>query len=129
MAFTTTTLNGAIASDSRTILVTSGTGFAAGSFLIIDQEVLKVGQSYLSGTTVPVLRGQNGTKASAHVTGANVTVGTASDFAQPGAQANVTYQVAGRVRTVTSYSRPARLRCRWPGRMRWRFSTARLCWR
>jgi len=81
MALTTTTLSSAVVVTSNSIVVASATGFAAGSWARIDGEAFKVAQNYVSGTTIPVLRGQDGTMTSAHASGANVTVGLASDFA------------------------------------------------
>jgi len=83
--------------------VASATGFAAGSLILVDQEMFEVAQHYVSGTTIPVLRGQDGTVTAAHKASANCTVGVASDFANPVAQAFTTYPTQ-RGRTVTSYS-------------------------
>lgn len=104
MAFTTTTLASAMAAGDTAMVVTSATGFAAGNKVLIDQEMFQVVNSYVSGTTIPVIRGQEGTAATAHAASANVTTGLGSDFANPGAQTPVTYAIAGKVRTVTSYS-------------------------
>jgi len=103
MALTSTTLSSAVAVSDTTIVVASATGFAAGSFVIIDQELLKVVQTYVSGTTIGVLRGQNGTVTGAHVASAVVTVGLASDFATPAAEVDITYPTV-RARTMTSYT-------------------------
>jgi len=103
MAKTTTTLSSAVAVSDTTIVVASGSGFAAGSFVLIDQELLKVVQTYVSGTTIGVLRGQNGKTTAAHVSGANVTVGLASDFDNPAPEVDITYPNA-RARTLTSYT-------------------------
>ena len=85
MALATTTLSSAVAIDDNSIVVASATSVSAGRLIRIDDEWMKVGQSYASGTTVPVLRGQNGSITAAHVVTANVTHGTASDFsASPG---------------------------------------------
>jgi hypothetical protein len=58
----------------------------AGSIVLVDGEFMQVLQSYASGTTVGVLRGQNGTATATHVASANVTHGDATDFtvAAPG---------------------------------------------
>lgn len=90
MALTTTTLSGAITVNDTSIVVASATGFAAGNIIKIDGEYLKVIATYTSGTTIGVLRGQNGTTTAAHVTGVNVITGLASDFAQPTAQSYTT---------------------------------------
>jgi len=102
MARTTTTLNGAVGIADNFITVTSAAGFSPSMYLLVDQEIMQVANSYVSGTAIPVLRGKDGTATAAHVTTANVTVGLASDFASPGPQAIVTYPVAGKARTVIS---------------------------
>lgn len=83
MAFTTTTLSAAVAVNDNSIKVASATGFVAGMLLRVDGEMMKVQQSYASGTTIPVIRGIDGSAVLAHPTSANVTVGNASDFALP----------------------------------------------
>lgn len=80
MALATTTLSSAVAIDDNSIVVASATSVSAGRLIRIDDEILKVGQAYSSGTTVPVLRGQDGSAVVAHNSGANVTHGLASDF-------------------------------------------------
>lgn len=93
MAFVTTTLSAAVAVSDNTITVASATSVAAGRLVLVDQEMMQVTQAYSSGTTVPVLRGRDGTAAVVHNATANVTHGLASDFASP-ARANqgaVTY--------------------------------------
>jgi hypothetical protein len=60
----------------------------------VDQEFMQVASSYSSGTTVPVVRGQQGSVQAAHVTTANVTHGLASDFDAPPVQAVITSPVA-----------------------------------
>lgn len=104
MALTTTTLSSACAATDLSIVVASATGFAAGSTVLMDQEICKVAQSYSTGTTIPLRRGLNGTVVQAHPKTANVTVGLATDFANPAAQTSVTYPIAGKARTLTSYS-------------------------
>ena len=104
MAFTTTTLSSAVAVIDTSIVVASATGFAAGSFIRIDDETFLVAQSYVSGTTIPVLRGQDGTTGTTHPTAANVTVGLGSDFASAGAGGPTVTQQAQKGRYVVSYS-------------------------
>lgn len=91
MALATTTLSSAVAVTDNSIVVASATSVAAGRLIIIDQEVMKVAQNYTSGTTVPVLRGQDGTVCGAHKVTANVTHGLASDFSNASAQTATTY--------------------------------------
>lgn len=91
MALATTTLSSAVAVNDVSIVVASATSMAAGRLILVDQEVMQVIQSYVSGTTVGVLRGRDGSVTAAHKSGANVTHGLASDFANPSGQTNVTY--------------------------------------
>lgn len=115
MALTTTTLASAMLSTDTSMVVTSATGFAAGSKILIDQEMFQIVNSYISGTTIPVIRGQEGTAVQAHASGANVTVGLGSDFATPGPQTDATYRIAGKARTVTSYSATGAIALPTPG--------------
>jgi hypothetical protein len=115
MALTTTTLASAVAVTDTQVVVTSATAVAAGSILLIDQEVFAVAQNYTSGTTVPVLRGRQGTKTQAHVITANVIIGTGADFAQPATQEVVSFPIAGRARTLTSYTASGAIALPTPG--------------
>lgn len=103
MAFATTTLSAACAITDTVVFLTSATSVAAGRYLLIDQEMMQVAASYPgTGTTVPVLRGRDGTATTAHKVTANVTHGNAGDFATPGAQGEVTYSIADRSIVLTS---------------------------
>lgn len=116
MALTTTTLSSAVAATARDITVASATGFAAGSYIQIDQEFVRVAKSYSSGTLIPLDgRGLNGTVAAAHVASANVTVGTGTDFANPAAAVVPSYPLAGRRRSLTSYSAAGAITLPTPG--------------
>ena len=108
MALATTTLSSACAQGDVSIVVASATSVAAGRLILIDQEEMQVAQSYVSGTTVPVLRGRDGSAQVAHKATANVTHGLASDFASPAAQTCVTYPTV-RNTTVISLSATATL--------------------
>jgi hypothetical protein len=108
MALATTTLSAAATQTDMSITVASATSLAAGRLIVIDQEEMQVAQSYVSGTTVPVLRGRDGTAAVAHKATANVTHGLASDFASPAAQCMTTYPTE-RATVVTSISATATL--------------------
>lgn len=66
-----TTLNGAITATTQNIVVTSATGFAANAVIYVDGEFMTVRTSYVSGTTIPVIRTAN---PSAHLTSAQVYV-------------------------------------------------------
>lgn len=101
MALTTTTLAAAVAVNDTSLTVTSATGFSAGYIIQLDQEMLQVAKSYVSGTSIPVLRGQGGTATAAHVNKANITVGLASDFSNPTPQAIVAKSVLRPVTEVT----------------------------
>lgn len=105
MALTTTTLNGAVVVDQNNITVTSATGFAAGYLVRVDDETMEVQDGYVAGATlVPVLRGREGSATQAHVTGANVTVGTGSDFAGGAPQTTTAWPVAAKARPIVSYT-------------------------
>lgn len=103
MALTTTTLSSAVAVNDNSIAVASATGFAAGNPILIDQEVLKVAQSYVSGTTIPVLRGQDGSVTAAHKSSANAVMFLASDESGPSPQ-TVTQWPNVRARRLVSIS-------------------------
>lgn len=76
MAFTATTLSAAVGVNDTTILVASLTGFAAGYYVRIDGELMKVVSVPSAATIpVPVLRGQDGTAQRAHASSAAVIVG------------------------------------------------------
>lgn len=92
MALASTTLSSAVVVTDNTIVVASATSVAAGRIVLIDNEYMQVAQTYTSGTTVPVLRGRDGSVTAAHASSANVTHGLASDFALPptGVSASVT---------------------------------------
>lgn len=107
MALTRTTLSAAVADANDTsISVTSATGFSAGSLVKVDAEFMVVQQSYVSGTLVPVRRGQLGSKSVAHVVTAPVTVGATSgvspDWAGVGFAEVVQFPTAGRARYIQS---------------------------
>lgn len=77
---TTTTLSAAIASTSiNQFRVASTTGFTAGSsYIMVDKELMSVNS--VSGTTITVTRGYEGTLASTHASGATVYAGNATLF-------------------------------------------------
>lgn len=106
MALTTTTLAAAVGINDASVTVTSATGFAAGYMLRVDQEVMKVAQNYSTGTTIPVLRGVNGSASAAHASGANITSLLASDetYLQSPQTTGPQWPAAGWARTVASYS-------------------------
>ena len=66
-----TTLNGGITATDTTITLTSVAGLPATGFLLIDSETVQYG--YISGNVLTnCFRGQNGTTAASHLTGAAV---------------------------------------------------------
>jgi len=103
MALTATTLSSAVAQGDINIVVASATGFAAGNLVLVDQEVMRVRQDYVSGTTIPVLRGQDGSAQVAHKASAPAVTFLASDQAGPSAQTAVQFP-AVRARRVLNYA-------------------------
>jgi hypothetical protein len=76
---TTTTLGSAVSSATAdTVVVASASTVAAGGVLYVDRELM--GVVSVSGTTVRVTRGQQGTKAGPHGSGAIVIVGPAASL-------------------------------------------------
>lgn len=79
-----TTLSAAVTPTATTITLASVTctncTFQAGTRIFVDLELMQVGGSYVSGTTVPVQRGVNGTQVAAHVSGATVYLGSPERF-------------------------------------------------
>lgn len=105
MALARTTLSAAVAQGDSVITVASATSIVAGRLILIDNEWMQVQQSYASGTSVPVLRGRNGSVQTSHPTSAGVVHGDAADFANPAAQAYGSVNgPLGRVRDLRSYS-------------------------
>ena len=94
MALVTTTLAAAATATATNITVALATSFAPLRIVRVDDELMQVTQSYVSGVLVPVLRGISGTAASAHPTGATCIHGLASDNLAPSAQAVVTMPYA-----------------------------------
>jgi len=104
MALTTTTLSSAVAQTDVSIVVASATGFAAGNLILIDLEVMQVAKNYVSGTTIPVQRGLDGTAQVAHKASANVNTFLASDQPGPSPQEVTQFAIAGKARRLLSYS-------------------------
>ena len=104
MALVTTTLSSACGVNDKSIVVASATSVAAGRVVLIDGEKMQVTKDYSSGTTIPVLRGRDGTAQVAHPASANATHGDAIDFQQPLAGGNATQYAAPLVLDVKSYS-------------------------
>lgn len=110
MALATTTLSSAVAVNDNSIVVASATSMAAGRLIRIDDEWMQVVSSYVSGTTVPVLRGQQGSVVAAHNASANVDHGLGSDFSvAPAGVANSAIVPSQRARRIISLSAAATL--------------------
>ncbi len=101
MALATTTLSAAVSLTDTSIILASAASIASGRILRIDDEIMQVAQGYVSGTTVNVLRGRDGSATQTHVLTANVTHGLASDFSVPAATVEATY-VPQRPRKIVS---------------------------
>jgi hypothetical protein len=104
MTITATTLSAACGASDPTISVTSATYALAGNFTtgsnitwaLIDEELMLVVAA--NGTIISVLRGQNGTQAAAHASGANIQFGLPTDFPFQNeylARSTTTYQTEG----------------------------------
>lgn len=120
MALTNATLASACAASDSVLVLSASTGVSAGYKIECDGEVFQVVSSYTTagnGVNVPVLRGQNGTYASAHPSGAKVRIGPASDTAwgSQAAQTVTQYPYSGRARLVTSVSATGALPLPQPG--------------
>lgn len=83
MALATTTTGSAVTVNDNSIVVASATSFLPGRLVLVDCEWMQVAKNYVSGTTIPVTRGLDGSVTAAHVSGCRVTHGLASDFATP----------------------------------------------
>ena len=70
----------ASATPNSTTACPTGTNFTAGGALYIDRELMFVARSYVSGTTIPVVRAQGGTFAAPHTSGAIVFSGQPNMF-------------------------------------------------
>lgn len=102
MALVRTTLASAVATTDKSIVVASATGFTSGFRIEIDDEVMEVTKSYVSGVTIPVLRGLDGSVVAAHVTTAGVVCGITSDYPANSAQTDVLKPLRGKSKRVVS---------------------------
>jgi hypothetical protein len=91
MAIAKTTTSAAVLLSDTSISVTSATSFVAGGYVQIDSETMQVTKSYVSGTTIPVRRGVDGTASAAHVSGATATFALPTDLVGPMPQTAVQY--------------------------------------
>lgn len=105
MAITTTTLSGAATNTDTNVGLTSVTNVPTPNnqtgtvtWLLVDQEFMLVSAAAL-GTSVPVVRGYNGTASQPHTNGSLVLIGLPSDFSPNiyyGLQAMFAKQILGR---------------------------------
>lgn len=105
MAITTTTLSGAATNTDTNVGLTSVTNVPTPNnqtgtvtWLLVDQEFMLVSAAPL-GTSVPVVRGYNGTASQPHTNGSLVLIGLPSDFSPNiyyGLQAMFAKQTLGR---------------------------------
>lgn len=77
-----TTLGAAVTATAQSITVASAATIAAGQLIFVDRELMQVQTSYVSGTSIPVTRGVNGTRAYTHASGSQVWTGPANYFSQ-----------------------------------------------
>jgi hypothetical protein len=94
MALAKTTLASPLGVNDVSMVVASTVNLSAGRLAEIDQETVQVAQGYTGqSTTVPILRGREGSATAAHKAGANVSHGVAGDFSAPAPQAVVSNAV------------------------------------
>lgn len=118
MALVRTTLSSACAATDSSIKVASATSISPGVQIRIDDETMYVTKAYvLASTTVPVVRGRNGTQSAAHPTTAGVVHGLPSDseWSVQSADVPVQYPLAGRARRTASYSAAGAITLPLPG--------------
>ena len=113
MALAETTLSSAVTAGATSIVVASATSISAGRIIQIGGEMMKVTKAYSSGTTVPVLRGQQGSAQAAHVASERVVHGDAADFGVPAGTFSP-YAPQGRTRRVVSYTGTTAATCDLP---------------
>lgn len=116
MALVRTTLSAACAASDTSIVVASATGFAPNYLVRIGDEMMHVTSAYVSGTTIPVVRGQEGTAVVAHAVTTGVVCGIASDwYTLAGAQTAIQYPLAGKTRRITTYGAAGAITLPTPG--------------
>jgi hypothetical protein len=116
MALVRTTNSAAIGAGDTSIVVASATGFAAGYLVRVGDEMMRVGGGYASGTSIPVLRGQDGTTVCAHAVTTGVVCGVASDWPTSiGATTVNPYPLAGKARRITTYGAAGAITLPTPG--------------
>ena len=104
MPLAKTTLASPLGVNDVSMVVASAANLTPGRLAEIDQETVQVISTYNGvSTTVPILRGREGSATAVHRAGTNVTHGLAADFALPAPQTTLTYDVP-RPRIVISVS-------------------------
>jgi hypothetical protein len=93
MSLTSTTLASACANTATSITVASATGFAAGNFVLVENELMQQ-TAAAAGVVVPVRRGLDGTVQANHASAAFACTGLATDFPGPAPGQSVTYGAA-----------------------------------
>lgn len=109
MAVNNTTLASAMTASDTVAVVAASTGLAAKMIMEIDGEYLQIASNYSTsnqGVNVPVLRGQNGSVAYAHPSGAKVRAAAGSDtvWTSQAPQTVVQGPIATPARQRTSYT-------------------------
>lgn len=108
MALANTSLSSAVGVNDTSIVVASATGIVANYVVkfLGTNELAMVDRTYVSGTTIPLRRGQNGGYNQAHVSGEKIACGAASDteWQSQAPQANSQYPIAGKPELRASYS-------------------------
>lgn len=104
MALANTTLGAACTATDKQLTVASATSILAGLYATCDGEVFQVTKGYTVGsTTVPVVRGLEGTVQIAHPSGAQIQFyRLGSDVPEPGGALDTIAPLAGRGRYVRS---------------------------
>ncbi len=116
MALAETTLSSACAQLDTQISVASATSMAAGRLIQVDGEIMEVTKGYVTAsTTVPVVRGRDGTAQVAHLNTARVIHGDAADWGNAGAGTVAQFAPAGRPRRIRSYRTTASMDLPAPG--------------
>ena len=105
MALVATSNSAAVSATDTEITVASATSVAAGRLIRLNEEWMKVQSGYSSGTTVPVLRGVNGSVTAAHEVSSILVHGDADDFdTDPDGVPEAVTVPAQRGRRIRSYT-------------------------
>lgn len=104
MALNSTTLSNACAINDKSIVVASATGAVAGAFVRVDLEIMQITKEYTTGTTLPVIRGQDGGQPLAHPTSAKVQIFLGTDAWADGPGGPATGLPTQPARVMRSYS-------------------------